>query len=164
MSYLTGYQDFLNESGFFTKEGPSDRDWERKQGTTAYKVLKFIYDKGEEGASHSEIIRFIKVEINKQEFDPVADRGYWSTNLYHKPRFSDNKPLLYTFCEKTKSGKWKLNDSTRAQFIKRDLALPIEKLIEITNDRNESPEIKKAAKENPNFPSDVADWTLSDWA
>lgn len=102
-----------------------------KMKTNSWKILEFIKDKGEEGASFTEIQRFIYVDLkgyseeNFQKKDKNrwirtkhghgivepglrSSRGYYTDLLYGGSfySYSKNKGLLYKWCEKNDKGKW----------------------------------------------------------
>ncbi len=73
-SMLKSFDQFVNESrreGIFKgdlRTGASPAFIERSKNTTAYKVLKFIYDSGEQGRRYTDIVRFIVEDLRGEEY------------------------------------------------------------------------------------------------
>jgi hypothetical protein len=128
---------FVNE--IFTEDGDPISDmrigYPKKQvSTKAWRILDFIKNKGEEGASFTEIQHFIWTKLKglsdksfwKKEKTwsynyktgrdyPTtirATRGIYCTNLYGTEGnywATDKKPgLLHKYCKKNDKGKWVL--------------------------------------------------------
>ena len=103
-----------------------------KMNTSSWKILEFIRSKGKEGASLTEIQKFIFVDLNgnsEEDFwkpsrepnersrwnDPSeklrATRGYWTTALYGGRTYKGNHypGLLNKYCKKNPiTKKWVL--------------------------------------------------------
>jgi len=91
----------------------------KKGETTAFKILLFLQDKGEEGATVQEIQHFILVDLygmSEEDFwkkdyrGGRSTRGYWVGGIYGSAdRKKHVRGLLYTYCEKNpKTKKWVL--------------------------------------------------------
>ena len=93
---------------------------EKKKSTIAFKILEYIYQSGEMGRSHTEVVTLI-LGLKGRTYNHTTDRGYYATNLYG----SDNRPfwirngsrrsnpgLYELYCEKAEGGRWKLNRET----------------------------------------------------
>lgn len=109
----------------FTEESDPIKDMdigysERMMNSMSFKILKFIENKGKEGAGLTEIQYYIWTELeghDPQEFwfsyhNYTNDykrktRGHWTTNLYGTPS-AGHIGLLHKFCEKNQNGKWVL--------------------------------------------------------
>ena len=129
---------------------------DKKKGTTAYKILEYINQFGEEGVPVGEIRRFLMEKIKGVEYDPVQHRGYWNTNLYGT---GFTKGLFYYYCEQVpESKKWRLNAETRAFFETK-----AEELVKYSQHNRET--VRDIAKRNPNFPQDLEGWAMNidDW-
>lgn len=102
---LKSFAEFVNESreGIFKgglRPGASRAFINRSKSTTAYQVLKFIYDSGEEGRRYTDIVKFI-VELKGEEYDYKTHRGHWATNLLvYGYGNSIGGGLLQTYCDK----------------------------------------------------------------
>jgi len=122
---------FKAQTIFEFKKPSSEEDFRKKlfgygnkPNTKAWKLLKFIGSKGEEGAKLKEIQEYIYFEINKAPFgkdwfyekDPTwnfkdkeiflrRSRGYWNSQLYGTYRQAG---LLNKYCHKNKNRKWVL--------------------------------------------------------
>lgn len=121
-SMLKSFDQFVNESrreGIFRgdlRTGASSAFIERSKNTTAYKVLNFIYESGEEGRRYTDIVKFIVEEIKGAKYDR-SKRGYWGTNLVHFNTFNrEKKPLLYTYAMKNPEGRWILKPEVKEFF------------------------------------------------
>jgi hypothetical protein len=119
---LKSFDQFVNEArreGIFRgdlNKGASPAFIERSKETTAYKVLKFIYDSGENGRRYTDIVKFIVEDLRGGEYTRDK-RGYWGTNLVHYNRFNRERlPLLYTYAMKNSEGRWVLKPQTKEFF------------------------------------------------
>jgi len=132
---------------------------ERKKGTTAYKILKFIESFGEEGVRFTDIKKFLIEDIRGIRYNPTTHRGIWNTNFYG-PRFGKRKPgLLDYYCEKVPgTKKWRLNPETMAY-----LATEPEETIKYSLHSKDT--VRDIAKRNPNYPQDLEGWAINmdDW-
>jgi hypothetical protein len=107
-----------------------------KMNTKGWKVLKFIQSFGEEGASLTDIQKFIFVELNGRDEEdfwkksqgrwdhsqdkwdskaigPRASRGYWNTYLYGNGMGAwggHKEGLLNRYCHKNEKGRWVLDE------------------------------------------------------
>ena len=119
---LKSFDQFVNESrreGIFKgdlRTGASSAFIERSKNTTAYKVLNFIYDSGEQGRRYTDIVRFIVEDLRGEEYTRDK-RGWWGTQLVHFNRFNrEKKPLLYTYAMKNPEGRWILKPEVKEFF------------------------------------------------
>jgi len=129
---------------------------ERKKGTTAYKILAFINQFGEEGITAGEIKRFLMEEIQGVQYNPMYHRGYWNTNLYGSGR---KRGLFGYYCEKVPgTKKWRLNPETMAY-----LATESDEVVKYSLHSKDT--VRDIAKRNPNYPQDLEGWAinLDDW-
>lgn len=91
----------------------------RTLNSMSWKILKFIENKGKEGASLKEIQYFIWVEngndpkkfFEKSDYDQRSPsqrktRGYWNTNLLGS--YMSHEGLLHKFCYKNDKKRWVL--------------------------------------------------------
>jgi hypothetical protein len=132
----------------------------------AWKILEFIRSKGEEGASLTEIQKFIWIlnGYSEQDFEKTsldrtkeyyksigkdynpgfkfphndlrASRGYYSTGLYGA---RSNKGLLHKYCKKNEKGKWvlvRMPDPGENIYEEQSFKLVPESLNEIMNKNN----------------------------
>ena len=113
----------MNEGVSFKRTGDTKRSLDigmdpMKLKTTAWKVLEFIREAGEEGRSLQEIQKFIYFDINGAplghswfyEKDPWhgtrRSRGYWNTALYSSPPNGNYYGILKAWCKKNDRRKW----------------------------------------------------------
>lgn len=110
------FEKFVEDSDPISDLGISysEKQAKRQFQSHAWRLLKFIKSKGEEGASFTEIQYFIWTELQKKDpkefwksadyskYKTRASRGMWSTVLYGSWKY---KGLLHRFCKKNPDTK-----------------------------------------------------------
>jgi hypothetical protein len=115
---LLGFDQFIGEAGIFSGDLTmmSIKALEKAKHTRAYKILEFIFESGESGVRYTDITKFIVEKLKGEKYDHRIHRGHWATNLLGSGYRQSSRGLLYLYCQKTESGRWKLNPETRQFF------------------------------------------------
>jgi hypothetical protein len=113
---LLGFDQFIGEAGIFSGDLTmmSIKALEKAKHTRAYKILEFIFESGESGVRYTDITKFIVEKLKGEKYDHRIHRGHWATNLLGSEYGTPG--LLRLYCQKTESGRWKLNPETRQFF------------------------------------------------
>lgn len=120
---LFDFNQFIGEGGIYSGDltSLSIKALERAKNTNAYKILKFIFEAGQEGVKFTEIGKFIVEDLKGRVYDRVLDRGYYATNLYGSGYGQwRNYGLFDLYCKKLENGKWTLNAETNNFFKSED--------------------------------------------